>query len=479
MNARAHTVADLDLLQQLAAEEARGSFYAYRQFINPRLKWGWFHRHLARRLQAFFVDLEAGRRPILVLTVPPQHGKSTAVIDFVSWVAGRAPERKVIYGSYGDDLGVRANLTLQRTFDADSYQTVFGARIATRNSVTVSSQALRNRDQLDYVGRGGCFINTTVRGPVTGKALDLGIIDDPHKNREEANSPAIRNKVWGWYTDDFKTRCSEGSGIVVIMTRWHLDDLVGRLLESSEASRVEVVSFPAIAEQDEPFRKKGEPLFPELKSLAFLEEQRASMTEASWGALYQQSPIQRGGGMFPVERFVILDHAPAPKDISASVRYWDKAGTEGGSGAQSAGVLMHRLVDGRHVVADVTAGRWQALEREQRIRHCAEVDGRAIPVWTEQEPGSGGKESAERTIAMLAGWNAHADRVTGDKETRAEPYAAQVQGGNVCLVRADWNRSFIEQHDTFPAGKLKDQVDAAGGAFSKLNAPKGKTAGTW
>ena len=479
MSARAYTLDDINLLERRAIDQARISFYAYRQLINPALKWGWFHRHLAHRLQWFCEDLTIGQRPILVLTVPPQHGKSTAVIDLVSWAAGRWPQLRTIYGSYSDDLGVRANLQLQRTFDGDRYQSIFDTRIPTHNAVAISRQSLRNRDQLDYVGHTGGFVNTTVRGPVTGKSLDLGIIDDPHKNREEANSPAIRQRVWDWYTDDFRTRCSEQSGIIVIMTRWHLDDLVGRLLDSVDADRVEVVSFPALAEEDEEFRKKDEPLFPELKSRDFLLEQRATMTEASWLSLYQQRPVQRGGGMFPVERFSIIDHKPVSSSIEETVRYWDKAGTEGGSGAQTAGVLMHRLTDGRHVVSHVEAGRWSAFEREQHIKKTAELDGRGVEIWVEQEPGSGGKESAERSIAMLAGWEVYADRVRGDKETRAEPYAAQVQGGNVCLVRADWNRAFLEQHEGFPAGKLKDQVDAAAGAFAKLNKPVEKIACLW
>jgi predicted phage terminase large subunit-like protein len=469
------TVGDIVMLEHLAQTQARRSFYAYRQYINPTLLWGWFHKYLARALQAFYVDLVAGKRPILILTVPPQHGKSTAVVDFVSWVAGKNPSLRVIYGSYGDDLGVRANLTLQRTFDSEIYKGIFGDILSGRSA---ASSGVRNQERLDYVGHTGSFANTSVRGQITGKAVDLGIIDDPHKNREEANSKSIRDKVWSWYTDDVKPRASENSGFVVIMTRWHLDDLVGRIMESPDADRVRLVSFAAIAERDEEHRKAGEALFPELKSVEFLLEQKAAMIESSWSALYQQTPIPQGGGMFPVERFDIVPIPPASGLISLSVRYWDKAGTKDGTGAQTAGVLMHKLSDGRYYVSDVVTGRWSALEREQRIKLTAELDGPLVPIWVEQEPGSGGKESAEATIRNLAGWNVFADRVHGDKTSRAEPYAAQVQGSNVVVLQKSWTRDFIEQHEHFPAGKLKDIVDAAGGAFSKLTA-KTKTAGAW
>ncbi len=155
------------------------------------------------------------------------------------------------------------------------------------------------------------------------------------------------------------------------------------------------------------------------------------------------------------------------------MRYVDKAGTKDG-GAYSAMVLMHRTHDKQYIVEDVVRGQWSALEREQRLRQAAQIDKTLCPagytVWVEQEPGSGGKESAENTIRNLAGFSVKADKVSGQgsKETRAEPFAAQVQGGNVALKAAAWNRDFMDELESFPSGKFKDQVDAASGAFNKL-----------
>lgn len=156
-----------------------------------------------------------------------------------------------------------------------------------------------------------------------------------------------------------------------------------------------------------------------------------------------------------------------PARIEKAVRYWDKAGTDGG-GCYTAGVKVGKDADGRFWVLDVVRGQWGVAERERMIRQTAEIDGVAVRVWVEQEPGSGGKESAEATIRNLAGFAAFADRVTGDKPTRAEPFAAQVASGNVLLARGAWNRAFIDECAMFPVGKLKDQVDAASGAFVKL-----------
>jgi predicted phage terminase large subunit-like protein len=320
---------------------------------------------------------------------------------------------------------------------------------------------------LEYPYHGGSFYNTTVGGQITGKGLDLGIVDDPIKGRGEASSKPVRDKTWHWFIDDFFTRFSDSAGLLMIMTRWHLDDPVGRFIERFPEAKI--LRYPAIAEEDENNRRNGEALFPEHKSLPFLMERRNAMSQASWESEYQQHPIPVGGGMFPIEKFQIVS-ALNPGEIKRSVRYWDKAGTADG-GAFTVGVLMHWMQDGRFVVGDVRRGQWSALDREKVIKSTAEMDKQAFPrhfIWVEQEPGSSGRESAEATIRMLAGWKVRADRVTGNKQDRAQPYAAQVQAGNVLLLAREWNRAFLDEQETFPAGKYKDQVDAAAGAFNKV-----------
>lgn len=158
---------------------------------------------------------------------------------------------------------------------------------------------------------------------------------------------------------------------------------------------------------------------------------------------------------------------PAGPQRGRRVRYWDKAGTEGGSGARTAGVRMAH--DGRiFYVEDVVVGRWSALQRNRIIRATAELDGPEVEVWVEQEPGSGGKESAETTVRELAGYGVRAERVTGDKVTRAAPLSAQAEAGNVVLVSAGWNAGYLAELHAFPDGGLKDAVDASSGAFNKL-----------
>lgn len=455
---------NLPTLDEVRRELARRDFYRYFLMINPKLKAGWWQEDAAAHLMQFYFDMVDGKRPKMVIQAPPQHGKSQLIVDFISWLSGKDPDLRTIYTSFSDRLGIRANLKLQRIFSSELYQKIFPATsINSANVVTISGQKLRNREIIEYNDAEGYFRNTTVMGSITGESLDLGVIDDPIKGREQANSKTIRDKTWDWFTDDFFSRFSENAGLLAILTRWHVDDPIGRLIGQSED--VKVVTYKAIADEDEPHRACGEPLFPEHKSLEFLLERKKVMAESRWLSLYQQSPIIEGGGMFKVDKFRIIDAAPAK--LTRIVRYWDKAATEDG-GCNSAGVKIGRTIDGQYIVLDCVKGQWSSLTRERRIRQTAEMDGKSVKIWIEQEPGSGGKESAESTIRNLSGFTIKSEKVTGDKVLRAEPYAAQVEAGNVMLLRGEWNKDFISEHESAPNGALKDQWDAAAGAFNKV-----------
>jgi predicted phage terminase large subunit-like protein len=162
--------------------------------------------------------------------------------------------------------------------------------------------------------------------------------------------------------------------------------------------------------------------------------------------------------------------------IKSSVRYIDKASTEGGQGAFTAAVVMHLMFDGSYVISHVARGHWGALQREEKIKALIDADARLFAnyeVGIEQEPGSGGKESAEATVRNLAGKRVFVDRVTGSKEVRAQPFVAQVQNDNVRLVAGDWCHDFVDECESWPASTHKDQVDASVGAFNRLAAGYG------
>ena len=447
-----------------AQAEARESFWAFRKNLRygMMMLWGWWVELVAVELQQFYQDFVAGRRPKLALMAPPQHGKSLTASDFIAWISGKNPDIKTIYASYSAELGVHANRELQRIIQSERYKRIFPLRIG-------GTGWQCNNELIEFVGRRGSFRNTTVEGQITGMELHLGVIDDPVKGSAEAHSRVIRDRTWNWFVDDFCTRFAANGALLVIMTRWHVDDLLGRFIERNPDVRV--LRFPAICERDDNYRRAGEPLFPEWKPLDFLLKQQNLLTESSWQALYQQTPIIPGGGIFPIEKLTTLLVFDRSR-ILKSVRYWDKAGTEHG-GAYTAGALLHMLKDNHFVIEDVVRGQWNAREREEKIKSWAERDRRnlrpgAYEVGVEQEPGSGGKESAKSTIRNLRGFKVFADRVTGSKEVRAEPFAAQVQGSNVSLVAGPWHADLFDEMQSFPNGKYRDQVDACSGAFNRL-----------
>jgi hypothetical protein len=220
-------------------------------------------------------------------------------------VAGQNPERKTIFGSYSDDLGIRTNLDLQRIFVSEPFRRIFPDTRISEEAVVSGGfdRWKRNSSLIEYIGQPGSFRNTTVAGQINGMELHLGVIDDPLKGRAEAHSPTIRAKTWEWFADDFLSRFAKDGALLICMTRWHVDDVLGRYVE--KFPEVKVLCYPAIAEHDEPHRRKGEALFPEHKPLDFLYERKKLLTQPSWESIYQQHPIVVGGGQFPIEKMKV------------------------------------------------------------------------------------------------------------------------------------------------------------------------------
>lgn len=473
----------IDLYEEREIIDARDSFWEFRKFMHPEMKHAWWQKHFADRLDNFYKRMKAGKRPKLVATAPPQHGKSDSVKDFMCWVIGKNPDLKEVFASYSEDLGIGANMYVQRMLSNPKYQRVFPeTTLPSLGHNFDDFRYKRNTTLLEIPGFKGSFRNTTVNGAINGFGLDFGVVDDPIKGRKEAQSKTTRDSTWAWLSDDFFGRFSDYAGLVMIVTRWHIDDPVGRWI--AKFPDTEVLVYKAIAEHsyvnkqlvkdwtvEEGYRKLGEALFPAHKPLPFLMERKKALTQASWESQYQQSPFVSGGGVLPIDKLrVVQSWRNDNPEIVASVRYWDKAGTIADDASWTAGVLMHKMRDGRFVISHVVHGQWLSIDREKKIEFWTKTDAklyRNYMVGVEQEPGSGGKESAENTVRKLAGFRVFVDKVTGAKEVRAEPFAAQVQGGNVWLVAGDWVMTYLEEAEVWPQGR-NDQIDASAGAFNKL-----------
>lgn len=356
---------DLDLLERKFILLARRDFWAYRQYIHPSRMTGWFQHDVCMHLQQWYEDYQKGERPVLIINTPPQHGKSDMIIDFATWLIGQNPNNKLIFASFSERLSMRANLSVQRIMSLDKYKSVFpdvclpspGSKLFSRTRellelMTPDGQPLE-----------GSFRNTTVQGSITGESLDVGIIDDPIKGREQANSITTRESTWDWFTDDFFSRFSDTAGLISIATRWHLDDPIGRLIEKYPQAKI--IKYAAIAEHDEPHRKEGEALFPEHKSLDFLLLRKSLLSPESWESLYQQNPIITGGNLIKTDNLKRYKVLPMLKYMRMFV---DTASKTKQRNDFTVFGLYGLGTDNHLYVIDILRGKWEFTPMKQRAR---------------------------------------------------------------------------------------------------------------
>ncbi len=253
------------------------------------------------------------------------------------------------------------------------------------------------------------------------------------------------------------------------MQRLHENDVTGYLLDKNK--NIKHICLPAIESEkvSPPGLKKyytNGLLDSKRLSKEILEQKRIEMGDYAFAMQYLQEIVPKAGSFFDVSKLLTINNIDE-KEFVRVVRYWDKAGTHQ-AGCYTVGVKMAMLKNKKYVIMDVVRGQWEASEREKIIRQVAELDGQSVNIYIEQEPGSGGKESAESTIRNLAGYRCYADRPSGDKISRADTLAVQLNAGNVSMLRADWNAEYKRELEYFPYSKYKDQVDATSGAFNML-----------
>ncbi|HQT89135.1 MAG TPA: phage terminase large subunit [Acidiphilium sp.] len=424
------------------------------------------HRLLLEKLEA----IERGDITRLMVMMPPGAAKSTyASVLFPPWFLARQSARTAILASHTADLAEANSGKVIRTIGE------FGKAIglATLNE-GVKYWRTNNRGEVKSAGVGG---------PITGRRADLALIDDPVKSAEDAESERYRDKAWAWYQSDLSTRLKAGkfgeppARIVLIMTRWHEDDLAGRLLQT-EPDEWDTVKLPAQAIGDDPLgRAPGEYLWsgdPDYDYGDLLRKAKEGYERNGamrvWQSLYQQDPRPGEGALFKVALMQSMPASVAGK----TVRAWDLAATkELGTRDPdwTAGVKMTRTAEGKFVIDDVVRLRGSPDEVEATIVATASRDGRSVEIRLPQDPGQAGKSQALYLTRKLAGYRVHSQPVTGDKSTRAAPLASQVNVGNVAIVTAQWNRPFLDELGGFPSGSHDDQVDAASDAFAGLLAP--------
>ena len=403
--------------------------------------------------------------------MPPRHGKSELVSRRLpAFLLGRNPDARVIIASYGADLANAMSRDVQQIIMSEAYRELFPfTELPAKGSRQKATESV-----FDIAFRRGGLRATGVGGGITGMGGDFIIVDDPIKDRTDAESETIRETVFSWFTSTLYTRQEKDAGILITMTRWHLDDLVGRLLRRQsepDADQWTVISFPALLEREEDRndgdpREVGEPLWAGKFDRSALRSIRAN-GEYDWNALYQQTPISSAGGLFKREKFQIIDQEPA--DLKRVVRFWDLAMSSKTSADYTVGVKMGITATGQLVILDVARFQREWDEVEPEVAMTAVRDERGVHVGVEKVAFMSravGKLAARPELHSFVIRGVEPDK---DKVTRALPFAARVGEGMVSVLRRSWTDALLDELCAFPMGKHDDIVDACSGAYTMLD----------
>jgi len=527
---------------------------AWLTITEPKWKWSWGHQRL---LYAKLREVSMGRLKRLMIMMPPRHGKSELVtVRYVAYRLTRDPSLNVIVGSYNQRLANRFSRKIRNVWAAAQSEppasaggrepglmngepalgavppahaggSDLGQRGNAEQRTTQSSAKKRRTPPLlrkegsfaRAVSRSAAEWETTVGGGVravgvgagiTGFGARLVVIDDPVKNRAEAESEAYRGRVWDWFNDDIYTRLEPDAAVILIQTRWHEDDLAGRLISemANGGEKWDVVSLPALAESvtgpsvnegadglsssdrrvddgnaggtgtgalpngratdtnaDPLGRAPGEALCPERYDEAALERIKRKLGSYSFAALYQQRPVLAAGGIFKREWFSRI--IEFPPEGSRWTRGYDLAVSTKASADYTATFRCAMDTKGNIYIADGFRGRIEfpdqrrlLIERmlaERDTTHCIEqaLHGTAIVQDLRRE----------RSVAHVP---LRACRVDADKVTRALAWANRAEEGKIILVRGSWIADFLDEVASFPHGRHDDQIDAVSLAIGVL-----------
>lgn len=474
---------------QVKAERCRRSFAYFvktiwHTIIPEKMVWNWHMEYMCHVLQEG-IERVVQRLPKehdIVINVPPGTSKSTIVSEALPiWAWVKDPTLRSICSSYAHPLALDLALRSRDILLSDTFREMF-PEIELREDQ-------REKSHFQNTSRGERF-TTSTGGSVTGMHGHVLIMDDPiNPNDADSWTQEKLNATNNWVANTFLTRKVDNDVAICILVQQRLteEDTSNWFVERS-GKKVLHISLPAELTGDANIKPAAlkehyvDGLMDPIRlNRDALQEKYRQLGARVYAAQYGQSPRSRDGNMFKPSAIELVECPPSP--LVEVVRYWDKAGTnrrKNPQAAATAGVKMARMKDGKFCILHVKRGLWEASEREPIIKQTADSDGKTVHVYVEQEPGSGGKESAQNTIQNLAGFIIHADRPTGSKETRAEPFSVQVNQEMVCMVKGDWNPELIDELEVYPYGKRKDQVDALAGAFNKLTIKETKKkAGAW
>lgn len=469
--------------RELARRElAKRRLIQYILRFQPNYSAGWVHYDICRRLERFMRDVEDGLSPRLMLFMPPRHGKSLIASDyFPSWVLGHHPDYEIIASSYAVSLPLGFSRKVRGRIKDPAYSAMFPNTVLDPESKAAEGW---------NTTIGGGYVAAGVGGGITGKGAHVLIIDDPIKDATEADSETIRETIWDWYGSTAYTRLAPGGGVLVIQTRWHDDDLSGRLITQMKTLREEgvpeeeidnwqIVSYPAEAVSDEFIgsdgriidyaatgsrlvRHKGESLHDARFPIARLRRIKRSLQPRHWSALYQQNPVPNEGEFFTKDMFRMLVNPPPHTGLRLFMT-WDLAAGLRQVNDYSVGAVGGLDYNDQLHVVDIIRGRWDTFAVVEAIldmyeKYRPEVIGIELGQLELSIRPQLNKRMRERKLYPTFDETL---RPITDKISRARPLQGRMQQGMVYFpATASWIEMTRHEMLRFPGGVHDDIVDS-------------------
>lgn len=467
-----------DKLKAIRTEQARKhgrkDLLSFIRYARPSYRVNWHHRLLCLEIDRWLV---ASPPYNLLLSMPPQHGKSEVCSRYLpAYIFGKNPDADIIASSYAADLIEGMSRDAQRIIDTPEYHDLFPQTTIVRRGNVADETAIRRAEEWTIQRRRGHYRCAGVGGGLTGHPAQYGIIDDPVKGRKEAESSTVREATLEWYYTVFRTRLHGGGRILMLMTRWHVDDLAGQVLRKAKddpkADRWKHIIFPAIYEKSEfthpnDPRAEGQALWPEFQNEQHFDATRATVGSYNWYGLYQQQPTPPGGNVIKRPWLQIIEPHQVPVDMEW-VRFWDLAVSEKTKADYTASGQMAIDRDGRIYVRHFIHEQVEWPEAKRMIVQQSRSDG--VPVGIE----SGGVQKAffqslltDQDLRSVPLYGITPDK---SKLLRAQPWIARAEAGKFFVVRGPGVDSYVDELVEFTGmdDTHDDQVDWTSGAYKML-----------
>lgn len=444
-----------EVVRQIKAEKAKRSFEYFIRQVNPKYVFNWHHLVLIDALKR----LAERNYQRLIVMMPPRHGKSELVsVLFPAWCFVRNSSEHIILASYAFGLASRMNRECQRIISSDNFTELFPETTFAKDT---EAGAIRTNERFDIVG-GGHYVSAGVGGGITGVGATIAIIDDPVKDAMEADSKTYRDRAWEWYTTTFTTRFEREAIEVICQTRWHEDDLTGRVLARKKHG-TEVISLPAICEGPEENRQIGEALWPQWYSREWLLEKQDENGSRAWNALYQQRPAPDEGSIIKRQWFNYYNPREYKIDGKRVNFYFDTAYTEKEKNDPTAAIAY--IKEGANIYILECVSEWLDFSGQiQFVKDFTARNGYGYSSIIRVEPKATGISLVQVMKKKTKLNIAEGKPPKGDKVARAHSCEGTMEGGRVYLPEGmTWVGPFLDECAAFPNAAHDDRVDCLTG----------------